>query len=185
MMNNERVSASAYPVKAMTRRPVIGVMGGGEVSDHHISAAYELGRLVAEQGWVLLNGGRGAGIMDSSARGAKEAGGLTVGILPGSERGQASAYVDVQIVTGMGSARNNINVLSSDVVIACSGGAGTLSEIALALKAKRPIIVLDFELGEAFSKYVETDQITVCRIPSEAIEIVRELLCKKESLSTR
>ena len=83
---------------------------------------------------MLLNGGRPAGIMEASARGAKESGGLTVGVLPGGSSSEASAYIDIPIVTGMGSARNNINVLSSDVIIALPGKAGTISEIALAMR---------------------------------------------------
>jgi uncharacterized protein (TIGR00725 family) len=137
----------------MSRRPVIGVMGAGEsASDADSSLAEELGERIAREGWVLLSGGRNAGVMAAANRGAKRvADSLTVGILP-SESGDVSPDVDVAVFTGMGNARNVINVLSSRVVIACgAGGAGTASEIALALKAGRPVIlVIADPVAEAF-----------------------------------
>jgi hypothetical protein len=123
-------------------KPVIGVMGGGSAAPEVLRLAEELGARIAERGWILLNGGREAGVMEASARGASRAGGLVVGILPGRDRSGASPHLDVAIVTGMGDARNAINVLSSDVVVALPGGAGTLSEAALALKAARPLVFL-------------------------------------------
>ena len=128
----------------------MGVMGSGGDGDAALLAvARELGAAIAREGWVLLNGGRACGVMDASARGASEAGGLVVGILPDGDAHRASAHVDIPIRTGMGDARNAVNVLSSDVVIALRGGAGTLSEIALALKAQRPVIALAFDPGAA------------------------------------
>ena len=156
----------------MSRR-VVGVMGGGGGTPELLATASELGRLIAENGWVLLNGGRDTGVMDASARGAHEAGGLTVGILPGDDRSEASVHLDVAVVTGMGSARNNINVLSSDIVVACSGGAGTLSEIALALKAGRPVVVLGFDVGTAFSGYVRTGRLMPVDTPAEAVAVAK------------
>lgn len=124
------------------RRPVIGVMGAGEPSDGNLAAARELGRLVAERGWVLLTGGRPEGVMGAASAGAKEIpGSLTLGILPGA--GGEGRDVDIAVFTGMGEARNMINVLSSDVIVACGvEGPGTVSEIALALKAEKPVILL-------------------------------------------
>jgi uncharacterized protein (TIGR00725 family) len=101
-----------------------------------------VGRLVAERGAVLVCGGRG-GAMEAACRGAKQAGGLTVGILPGSDRSDANPYVDVALPTGLGEARNALVVRAADAVIAIGGGYGTLSEIALALKAGKPVIGLD------------------------------------------
>jgi uncharacterized protein (TIGR00725 family) len=155
-------------------------MGGGEADSRCAAYAYELGRLIAQEGWVLLNGGRDVGAMDASARGAREAGGLTVGILPDDHRGRASAHLDIEILTGMGSARNNINVLSSDIVIACAGGAGTLSEIALALKAGRPVIACDFDIGTTLSRYVESGELIVVDTPAEAVAAARRLLPARE-----
>jgi uncharacterized protein (TIGR00725 family) len=163
------------------RRHVVGVMGGGEADPGVVATAYKVGQLIAQNGWILLNGGRNAGVMDASAKGAQEAGGLTIGILPDDHRGRASDYLDVGVVTGMGSARNNINVLSSDVVIACSGGAGTLSEIALALKVPRPVITINVDVGPAFSSFVDKGQLIVVRSAEEAITTTKELLCKEQA----
>jgi uncharacterized protein (TIGR00725 family) len=158
------------------RRPIIGVMGAGEnAAESAVHHAYILGQLIAQEGWILLNGGRNCGVMDASARGAREAGGLTIGILPDADLHRASTYIDIPILTGLGSGRNNINVLSSDVVIACRGGAGTLSEIALALKAKKPVILVDFELGELFER-TEREHLIHVNTPAEAIEMVKRLL---------
>jgi uncharacterized protein (TIGR00725 family) len=158
------------------RRPVVGVMGGGEASPAEAAVAYELGHLIAQNDWILLNGGRNAGVMDASAKGAHEAGGLTIGIIPDDHPGQASEHLDVAIITGMGSARNNINVLSCDVVIACGGGAGTLSEIALALKARRPVIAVSIELGPAFQAFVADGHLVPVQTAEEAIGRTKKLL---------
>jgi uncharacterized protein (TIGR00725 family) len=151
-------------------------MGGGQVAPAQLAAAYRLGELIAGQGWVLLNGGRNVGIMDASARGAHEQGGLTIGILPENNRSQASPHLDIAIVTGMGSARNNINVLSSDLVVACSGDAGTISEIALALKAGRKTVLLGFDVGPIFDRYEREGQLFRAAGPEEAIDIARQLV---------
>lgn len=129
------------------RRAVVGVMGGGTVPDEVETLAEALGEAIAEAGWVLLNGGRAVGVMDASARGATKAGGLTIGILPdrGHGRGQTSEHVQVPIYTGLGDARNAVNVLSSDVVVALPGGPGTLSEVALALKARKHVVLVAWE----------------------------------------
>lgn len=156
-------------------------MGGGEAAPAEAAVAYELGRLIAQNDWILLHGGRNAGVMDASAKGAHEVGGLTIGIIPDDHAGQASAHLDVAIITGMGSARNNINVLSCDVVIACGGGAGTLSEIALALKARRPVIAVGIELGPAFQAFVAAGQLRPVRRAEEAIGLTQELLRGQEN----
>ena len=109
--------------------------------DEPTVAAAEVGRLLAERGAVLVCGGRG-GAMEAACRGAKEAGGLTVGILPGSDRSEANPFVDVVVPKGLGEARNALVVGAADVVIAVGGGYGTLSEIALALKAGKRVIGL-------------------------------------------
>jgi uncharacterized protein (TIGR00725 family) len=128
-------------------RAVVGVMGGADASPAVLALAEALGRAIAESGWILLNGGRDAGVMDASARGAARAGGLVVGILPGRDRRGASPHLSIAVVTGLGDARNAVNVLSSDVVVALPGGAGTLSEIALALKAGRKVVALGWPEG--------------------------------------
>jgi uncharacterized protein (TIGR00725 family) len=116
----------------------VAVIGPG---DEPTVAAAEVGRLLAERGAVLVCGGRG-GAMEAACRGAKEADGLTIGILPGSDRSDANPFVDVVLPTGLGEARNALVVGAADVVIAIGGGYGTLSEIALALKAGKRVIGL-------------------------------------------
>jgi len=126
-----------------SRKTIIGVMGPGEgATPELLDTAEELGRLIARKGWITLTGGRNAGVMAAASRGAKSAGGLTVGVLPTGTREGISPDVDIPIITGMGSARNNINVLTSDVVIACGMGPGTAAEVSLALKAGKKVILL-------------------------------------------
>ncbi len=127
-----------------TRKPIVGVMGSGGVSSND-ALAYEVGRLLALAGYVVLNGG-GGGVMYAVSQGAAEAGGLVVGVLPTSEptASYPNPYVHVPIYTGMSLARNAINILSSDVVVALPGGAGTLSEVALALNSGRHVVVVSW-----------------------------------------
>lgn len=166
------------------KRIVVGVMGGGSASAEAIDAACRLGSLIAREGWVLLNGGRDSGVMDASARGARDVGGLTVGILPGRTLEGLSDAIDVPIVTGMGDGRNCVNVLSSDVVIACPGGAGTLSEIALALKSGKDVILLD-PGGAARGRKEPLDtllgtsaasRLHQAHTPEEAIEVAKRIV---------
>lgn len=161
-------------------RTVIGVVGGAIVAPKVLDDAYAVGRLVAERGWVLLNGGRNAGVMEASARGAKDAGGLVVGILPGDTTTGVAAAVDIAIPTGMGDARNAINVLASQVVIALPGGPGTVSEVALALKAGRTVVLLDFALGVPFATYYERGQLLDVAGAQEAIDAVVDFLIDAE-----
>jgi uncharacterized protein (TIGR00725 family) len=120
----------------------IGVIGAGECSAAGSAHAYEVGTLIAQHQAVLICGGLG-GIMESAARGARDAGGLTVGILPGFESDEANHYIDIPIVTGLSHARNILVVRSSRVLIAIEGGYGTLSEIAIALKLGKPVVGLN------------------------------------------
>ncbi len=167
--------------ETMKKPRIIGVMGGGVVSQADAERAYELGRLIAENGWVLLNGGRRAGIMEASARGAAEAGGLTIGILPDDrDHPGVSEHIQIPVFTGMGNARNVINVLSSHVIVACPGGAGTLSEISLALKVNRPVIQLQSaeqnrQNLEVIRRYTESGTIFGAGSPEAVIEIIHQL----------
>ncbi len=126
-----------------THRVVIGVMGAGQCDTTLYEMARQVGQRIAARGAVLLCGGRG-GVMEAAARGAKEAGGLTVGILPGMSALDTppNPFIDVAVFTGMHDGRNWINVCSSDAIIAIAGGYGTLSEIALALKIGKPVVLL-------------------------------------------
>jgi uncharacterized protein (TIGR00725 family) len=155
-------------------------MGGGHATPSAAAAAYRLGALIAENQWILLNGGRNSGIMAASAEGAKDHGGLTVGILPDDNRRRASPSIDIPIVTGMGSARNLINVLSSDIVVACPGGMGTLSEIALALKCDKPVILMGIGPGAAFEAYRDRGRLIDAPTPEDAVDIIKKLLSEED-----
>ncbi len=120
----------------------IGVIGASECPVEISNLAREVGHLVAAKGCVLVCGGRG-GVMEAASRGAREAGGLVVGILPGSRREEGNRYLTVAVATGMGEARNAIITRTCDAIIAISGGYGTLAEIGLALKMGVPVIGLD------------------------------------------
>jgi uncharacterized protein (TIGR00725 family) len=117
----------------------VGVAGAGTATPEEEATAEAVGRLLAERGAVVVCGGLG-GVMAAACRGAREAGGHTVGILPGEDRIEANPWVEVVIPTGMGEARNALVVRASDALIAIGGEFGTLSEIALALKIGRPVV---------------------------------------------
>lgn len=152
-------------------------MGGGEiVNTGDYEVARRLGGLIAKEGWILLNGGRASGIMEASARGAKENGGLTIGILPGDNPEWASEYIDIPILTGIGFARNYINVLTSEVVVALPGRTGTISEISLALNIGKKVISLNFDLGPLFKKYEEDKQLIYAKKPQEVIGLIKKIL---------
>jgi uncharacterized protein (TIGR00725 family) len=119
----------------------VAVIGAAEASAQEAEAAAEVGRRLAEAGAVLVCGGLG-GVMEAAARGCREAGGTTVGILPGETRAGANPHLTAAIATGMGEARNALVVRAVDAVIAIGGGFGTLSEIGLALKMGRPVVGL-------------------------------------------
>ncbi len=163
------------------RKPVIGVMGGSEATTKVAAMAEQLGKLIAERGWILLNGGRNRGVMAASARGAKEADGTVIGILPDTTTARASPDLDIAVVTGLHDARNLINVLSSDVVIACPGSLGTLSEIVLSLKHKKRVILLGFDdEGPELKKYHKRGQLTRAATPEEAIEQADAVLAEAD-----
>jgi uncharacterized protein (TIGR00725 family) len=151
-------------------------MGPSEGIDRQtLEAARILGRLIAEQGWVLLSGGRDSGVMKAVNEGAKQiSGSLTVGILPSLET-RPSPHIDILIMTDMGNARNNINVLSSDIVVAVGqGGAGTASEVALALKAGKKVILLDADLlTRSFFQALRKNLVLVAQTPFEVISLIK------------
>ena len=163
------------------RRLIIGIMGPGEQASAEVCAiAYDLGYHIAIAGWVVLTGGRNTGVMDAACRGAKAANGITLGILPGTDDTHLSPAVDLPIFTGMGHARNAINVLSSDVVVACGMGCGTASEVALALKNGKPMILVRSDaVNEAFFKQLAPGQVQIATTPDEVVEQIRVMgLCQ-------
>jgi len=150
----------------------ISVIGAGSCGAAQEALAEEVGRLIAGEGAVLVCGGLG-GVMAAAARGAKEAGGTTLGILPGSDRFAANPHIDYAVSTGVGHARNLAVVSSGDAVIAVGGSFGTLSEIGLAAKLGRPVIILD---GWRLSSGEGHDRIMYASSPEEAVRLAFQAL---------
>ncbi|MCK5484617.1 MAG: TIGR00725 family protein [Desulfobacterales bacterium] len=140
----------------------IGVIGAGNCNENVAMIAEEVGREIAKRGAVLICGGLG-GVMQAAARGAKQEGGTTIGILPGDNREDANPYIDIVILSAMGHARNAIIAQSCDALIAIDGEYGTLSEIALSLKMGKTVVVLE-------SKW-EIDGTMVAKNAQEAVEM--------------
>jgi hypothetical protein len=148
-------------------RPYVAVIGASHATDWELQTAEEVGRLLAERDCVLICGGLG-GVMNAAARGAARSGGVSIGILPGDDRADASPHLTVAIATGFGEARNAIVARSADAVIAVGGEFGTLSEIALALKSGTPVIGLGtWELGR---DDLDRDPIVRTETPEAAID---------------
>lgn len=160
------------------KKIIIGVMGAGDkATENDKQKAFEVGKLIAQNGWILLSGGRNAGVMDEVNKGAKEGLGITIGILPAANNLFTSKYVDIPIITGMDSARNAINILSSDAIVAIGMGRGTASEIALALKSNKHVILLnDDEESKVFFKKLGKDHVVVAESPIEAISYIKRIL---------
>jgi hypothetical protein len=152
----------------------IAVVGSGTADDELRALAEEVGREVARQGVVLLTGGLG-GVMEAASRGAHEEGGVTVGILPGTDPRDANPWVEIPIATGMGQARNVILVVAAHAVVAVGGEYGTLSEIAHALKIGKPVVGLHtWELAKEFA---ERDESVVAAFsPAEAVNLAIALV---------
>lgn len=125
----------------MAAAPWIGVVGPGRADPEDVRAAEEVGAELAAAGAVLVCGGLG-GVMEAACRGAGMAGGSTVGLLPGEDRTAANPWVSVAIPTGLGEARNVLVVRAAQAVVAVGGGWGTLSEIALTLRAGKTVVGL-------------------------------------------
>jgi uncharacterized protein (TIGR00725 family) len=153
---------------SMTDKPVfIGVIGGSEVLPPAARLAEEVGREIAQRGAALVCGGL-TGVMEAACKGASEAGGLTIGILPGDSRRAANPYVKIPIVTGLGYARNVAVVKSSQAVIAIDGSYGTLTEIGHALQSGIPVIGLGtWEI--AMDGKVD-NSIIIAKNPKEAVD---------------
>lgn len=123
------------------KKIIVGVIGGSEANKKIVELAYEIGKEIAKHNYILVCGGM-SGVMEAACKGAKDVGGLTIGILPGKEKNEANPYVDIPIVTAMSHARNAIIVRTADVLIAIGGKYGTLSEIGLAKVIDKPVIGL-------------------------------------------
>lgn len=151
----------------LASRPLIAVCGGGSTDPKRELLARETGRILAERGAILICGGLG-GVMSAAAQGAREAGGLTVGILPGMDKVEANPYIDLALATGLGHVRNTIIVRSAQGIIALPGESGTLSEVAFGLTIKRPVVGLQ--------AWADIEGVLPATTPAEAVELVLKLL---------
>ena len=157
-------------------KTIVGIMGPGESArPEENEIAFELGKAVAQQGWILLTGGRSFGIMEAAMKGAHEANGLTIGILPSDSALNSSDDADIKILTGMGSGRNIINVLSSNILVVIGMAAGTASEVALAIKANKKIILLQQdEITIRFFKNIGSYKVLVASTIDETMRIIKD-----------
>jgi uncharacterized protein (TIGR00725 family) len=152
-------------------KPYVAVVGAGLADNDLAAQAEEVGRLLAERGACLLSGGLD-GVMEASCRGAREAGGQTVAILPTLDRADANPYVDIAIPTGMGEMRNTLIVRAADAVIAIGGEFGTLSEVAFALKTSTPVVGLG--TWELAKKGETVEAFQTASSPEEAVTLALE-----------
>lgn len=154
------------------RHKQVVVIGSGD-DNNFTDEAYEIGLYAAKKGWVLISGGRG-GIMEAASRGANEGNGIVIGILPGHNKDEANKYCNIIIPSGMGYARNLINILSGDVIVSIGGKSGTLSELAYAWQFGKPVILCKFSGGwsEKISDYPIDDRKGSAFYPANSLEEV-------------
>jgi uncharacterized protein (TIGR00725 family) len=151
-------------------RRYVAVCGPSLATEEEAALAQEVGRRLAQAGAILVCGGLG-GVMDAAARGARQAGGMAVGILPGDNRAGASRHLTVAVPSGLGEARNVLVVRAADAVIAIAGEFGTLSEIALALKMSKRVVGLGtWDLSRAGAE----DPVTRAETPEQAVALALE-----------
>lgn len=151
-------------MKDIRKRLRVAVIGGSRPSRQALEAAFEVGRLIARAGAILVCGGLG-GVMEAASRGARDEGGFVVGILPGGAMSDANPWVDLPVATGLGYTRNPLVVLNADAVIAIDGEYGTLSEIAYGKIHGRKVV----GLGTWDVKGVE-----VAETPADAVRMALE-----------
>lgn len=163
------------------RIPIIGVCGASIIDSRIERLTENLGNLIADAGLFVVCGGKG-GVMKAIAKGVRTSGGISIGIIPEDEKEYSNEYIDIIIPTGMGEARNAILVNTADIIVTISGSAGTLSEIALAWRSKKPIIALSTSGGWS-EKLAGTqidqsrvDSIIIAKTPEEVIQIIQKLL---------
>lgn len=167
----------------MARKTCISVIGSGvsdgTLSPEIIKIANDVGREIALRGAVLICGGLG-GVMEEAAKGAKEEGGITIGIIPGDDPDCANPYIDIPIPTGLGFARNVLVAYSGDAVIAVSGRLGTLSEISFALIRNKPVVGLCTWDLDQLGELEGCGNITKCNSAKEAVRKAFDLIKRKE-----
>jgi uncharacterized protein (TIGR00725 family) len=159
----------------------ISVIGGSRIEENSTAydLAYQVGKNIALNSAILVCGGLG-GVMEAACRGAREGGGLTIGILPSTDENTANSWVDIKIPTGLGYARNVLVVLSADAVIAVDGALGTLTEIGYALTFSKPLIGINTWKVRPYRKIHAPGIITAdsaeeaVRLALEYIEMVKK-----------
>jgi len=157
---------------------IIGIMGPNNATKENLKDAYEIGKYVANKGYTVLTGGLNIGIQNEGLKGAKSSNGLTIGIMLFNEPEKFSEYVDIPIITNMRSGRNYINVLSSNLVIACGIDVGTVSEISLSLvKTNNKKVILVGALNEANELFIKLrkDNVFVAKDYNECINILNTI----------
>lgn len=163
----------------MTRPVRIGVIGAGRSIPRWDAWATEVGRGIAKNGAILVCGGL-SGVMAAAARGAREAGGTTLGILPGQNAEDANPDITIPIPTGLGEGRNLLVVQSSDALIAIGGGAGTLSEIGFSLKLRKPLILLgSWQINPPEGGSALAVKPHIAQTPQEACDLAFQLAGQK------
>ncbi len=161
---------------SMKLPPVIAVVGAGHADTKTAELAEAVGQEIALAGAWLICGGLG-GVMEAASRGAQAAGGMTIGILPGTDRTMANPYIALAIATGLGEGRNLIIIHNADAVIAVGGEWGTLSEIAFARKVGKPVVgLLTWDLRRPSGTPAD---IQVARSPKEAVELALEAIRRR------
>jgi uncharacterized protein (TIGR00725 family) len=153
-------------------------MGPGEnATPEENEMAFELGRCIGKEGWVVLTGGRSFGIMDAAMKGARDVDGLTIGILPDNNDKNSSENAQIKIVTGMGTGRNLISVLSSNIIVVLGMAAGTASEVALAIKSNKKVILLNQdEITIRFFKNIGSYRVMIAKSVDEAVFQIKDYL---------
>ena len=153
----------------MTAAVHVAVVGPGDgATARDIADARSIGALCAARGWIVLTGGRNAGVMAAAAEGAASSGGVSVGVLPGGDRRDAAPSLTASLPTGLGEARNAVLVIAADAVIACGMSAGTLSEIALAMQSGRPVALVGSDT--AFLAGLASEAVHSASSPEAAVE---------------
>ncbi len=153
----------------LRNRKIIAVCCAGKPSEREKTLAYQVGCEIAKNGAIVVCGGL-MGSMEAVAKGAKESGGTTIGIIPTTNRSDANAWIDIVIPTGLGHGRNNIVVATADGIIGVGGSWGTLSELSIAVKMGKPVAVLDGWKAE--SPYKGEGDFIVAKTPEEAVKAV-------------
>ncbi|MFC1521733.1 TIGR00725 family protein [Elusimicrobiota bacterium] len=153
----------------MPLKKIIGVIGVSSPDETEYKNAYEAGKLIAQKGFALVTGGMG-GVMEAASKGAKEAGGTVLGIIPGRDPQDCNEYVDYSIATGMSEARNAVIVNTAQAFVVIGKGLGTLSEIAFALKQGKPVV----GLGAWYIIGPSGEKVVTAKDPQEAVSILME-----------